>query len=151
MKTIGYASICSTLLLSACSTAPHGTGVGVPNGQVSVDDAIAARRAELQQLQALAPSSPRSLAMRDYAARVRARVHPFVVFKNPEVIPGNPSAVVYVLLGPDGMVVSARLMQSSGVPAWDSAVLSAIQQASPLPVLPDPQDRRFTITFRPKN
>jgi len=66
-----------------------------------------------------------------YAGRIRARIKPNIVFSDP--VDGNPEAVVEVKLSPDGTIVGRRLTQSSGVPAWDQAVLRAIEKTEVLP------------------
>jgi colicin import membrane protein len=66
-----------------------------------------------------------------YAGRIKARVKPNIVFT--ETVGGNPVAVVEVRAAPDGTIVGRRLAQSSGVPAWDEAVLRAIDKTEVLP------------------
>lgn len=66
----------------------------------------------------------------------------------------NPSCVVRVRLVPGGEVLEARVVRSSGNPAFDRSVESAVLKASPLPL---PQDsrlfehmRELDFTFKPK-
>lgn len=66
-----------------------------------------------------------------YAGRVAARIKPNVVFT--DVAPGNPRAEVEVRTSADGTITSRRLVKSSGNPAWDEAVLRAIDRTSTLP------------------
>jgi colicin import membrane protein len=85
-----------------------------------------------------------------YAARIRARIKPNIVFA--DELPGNPSAEVEVRTAPDGTIVGRRIVKSSGVPAWDEAVLKAIDKTEVLPrneegIVPSP----MTIIFRPKD
>ena len=84
-----------------------------------------------------------------WAGRIRARVKPNIVFT--EDVPGNPAADVEVRLSPDGTIVGMRLVKSSGVKAWDEAVLRALDKTE---VLPRDVDGRVhspvTITFKPK-
>lgn len=85
-----------------------------------------------------------------YAARIRARIKPNIVFA--EDLPHNPSAEVEVRTAPDGTIVGRRILRSSGTPAWDEAVLKAIDKTEVLPrnedgVVPSP----MIITFRPKD
>ncbi|MCE2917253.1 MAG: energy transducer TonB [Rubrivivax sp.] len=47
--------------------------------------------------------------------------------------PGNPMAEVEVRAAPGGTIVSRRIVKSSGVPAWDDAVLRAIDRTARLP------------------
>ncbi|QTN21271.1 cell envelope integrity protein TolA [Rhizobacter sp. AJA081-3] len=83
-----------------------------------------------------------------YAGRIKARIMPNIVFG--DTITGNPQATVEVKAGPDGTIIGRRLLKSSGVPAWDEAVLRAIDKTE---VLPRDTDGRvppaFEISFRP--
>ncbi|WP_296491280.1 cell envelope integrity protein TolA [Rhodoferax sp.] len=85
-----------------------------------------------------------------YAGRIIARVKPNIVFT--ESISGNPTAVVEVRAAPDGTIVARKLIQSSGVKAWDEAVLRAIDKTE---VLPRDTDGRvpspLPFSFRPKD
>jgi colicin import membrane protein len=92
---------------------------------------------------ALKSSGPSS----SYAGRIMARIKPNIVFT--DTVDGNPTATVEVKLAPDGTIVGKRLLQSSGVKAWDEAVLRAIERTE---VLPRDVDGRvpppFPIVFR---
>ncbi len=83
-----------------------------------------------------------------YAGRIKARIQPNIVFA--ENVSGNPLATVEVRLAPDGTIIAKRLVKSSGVKAWDDAVLRAIDKTE---VLPRDTDGRvpspFEIDFRP--
>ncbi|MBI2771391.1 MAG: cell envelope integrity protein TolA [Burkholderiales bacterium] len=85
-----------------------------------------------------------------YAGRIRARVKPNIVFT--EDIAGNPMADIEVRTSPDGTIVGQRVLKSSGVRAWDDAVLKAIIKTE---VLPRDVDGRvhspLIISFRPKD
>ncbi len=86
----------------------------------------------------------------NYAARIRARIKPNIVF--PDELSTNPSAEVKVRTSPDGTIVGRELIKPSGVPGWDEAVLKAIDKTEVLPrnedgVVPSP----MTIIFRPKD
>lgn len=84
-----------------------------------------------------------------YAGRIKARILPNIVFS--DTISGNPQANVEVRAAPDGTIIGRRLTRSSGVPAWDEAVLRAIDKTE---VLPRDEDGRvpssFEISFRPR-
>ena len=84
-----------------------------------------------------------------WGSRVQARVRPNIVFSDD--ISGNPKAEVEVRLAPDGTIVGKRLVKSSGVKAWDDAVLRALDKTE---VLPRDVDGRVpssvTIDFRPR-
>jgi colicin import membrane protein len=62
------------------------------------------------------------------------------------------SDLVEVKAGPDGTIIGRRLLKSSGVPAWDEAVLRAIDKTE---VLPRDTDGRvpsaMLLDFRPRD
>ena len=94
-------------------------------------------------LQAAGPSA-------SYPGRIRARVKPNIVFT--EDIATNPTAEVEVRTAPDGTIVSRKLIKSSGVTAWDEAVLKAIDKTETLPRDVDGRvPPSLVITFRPKD
>jgi colicin import membrane protein len=85
-----------------------------------------------------------------YAGRIKARIKPNIVFT--DEVSGNPLASVEVRVAPDGRIIGRRLTQSSGIPAWDEAVLRAIDKTE---VLPRDTDGRvppaMVIDFRPRD
>lgn len=86
----------------------------------------------------------------NYAGRIKARIKPHIVFA--DQIQGNPVAVVELRCGPDGRILSSRLVSGSGVPAWDSAVLRAVERTEVLPA--NEQGRVppvIEISFRPRD
>jgi colicin import membrane protein len=84
-----------------------------------------------------------------WGSRVQARVKPNIVFTDD--VSGNPKAEVEVRMAPDGTIVGKRLVKSSGVKAWDDAVLRALDKTE---VLPRDVDGRVPssviIDFRPR-
>ena len=85
-----------------------------------------------------------------YAGRIRARIKPNIVFS--EDTPGNPEAEVEVRVAPDSTIVARKLLKSSGVKAWDEAVLRAIDKTETLPRDIDGQiPPSMWIKFRPKD
>lgn len=117
------------------------------------------REEQLQRLAALAgdgaPNSTGTAAKTagpsaSYAGRIKARILPNIVFS--DTLTGNPQATVEVKAGPDGTIIGRRLIKSSGVPAWDDAVLRAIDKTE---VLPRDTDGRvpssLEISFRPRD
>ncbi|MFN3496517.1 MAG: cell envelope integrity protein TolA, partial [Hydrogenophaga sp.] len=66
-----------------------------------------------------------------YGGRVAARIKPNVVFT--DMVIGNPRAEVEVRTLPDGTITTRRIVKSSGSPAWDEAVLRAIDRTGTLP------------------
>jgi colicin import membrane protein len=85
-----------------------------------------------------------------YLGRLAARVKPNIVFT--ESVNGNTGVEVDVRTSPSGNILSARITKSSGVKAWDDAVLRAIEKTEVLP-----RDTDGTIpslipfVFRPKD
>lgn len=86
-----------------------------------------------------------------YAGKVAARVKPNIVFTDD--IAGNPMADVEVRAAPDGTILGTpRLLKSSGVKAWDDAVLKAIVKTEKLPLDTDGRaPATLIIGFRPKD
>lgn len=87
-----------------------------------------------------------------YADRVRKKIKPLIVF-NAESTPGNPAVVVLVDLAPDGMILKRTVTSPSGDPAWDRAVLLAIDRAESLPRDENGKIpmRQIKLTFKPKD
>lgn len=65
----------------------------------------------------------------------------------PDNLKGNPQVRCLVKLLPTGEVLSVRVTQSSGNPAYDDAVVRAIEKSSPLPL---PSDREARAAFVPE-
>lgn len=85
-----------------------------------------------------------------YGARVVARIKPNVIFTGR--VNGNPAAVVEVKTAPDGKIIGRRLVQSSGIPMWDDAVLRAIERTDRLPKDENGSiPSAMQITFRPND
>jgi colicin import membrane protein len=77
-------------------------------------------------------------------------IRPNIVFT--DVVQGNPAAEVEVTTNPAGDIVGRKLRSSSGSPAWDEAVLRAIDRTGALPRdtngrVPSP----MLIRFKPKD
>lgn len=118
------------------------------------------RKEQLARMQALAagtgsPTSQGTAATSkgpsaSYAAKIAARIKPNIVFT--DVVSGNPAAEAYVRVAPDGTIVSVKLTKSSGVQAWDDAVIRAIEKTERIPrdvdgtIVP-----AFPIRFSPKD
>lgn len=66
-----------------------------------------------------------------YAGRIKARIRPNVTFT--ETVAGNPVVEVEIRTSPDGTILSQKISKSSGVPAWDNAVLRGIEKTEVLP------------------
>lgn len=86
-----------------------------------------------------------------YGGRVAAKIKGNIVF--PDDIPGNPMADIEFRTSPDGSIVGTpRIVKSSGIKAWDEAVVNAIIKTE---TLPRDVDGRippvFSMGFRPKD
>ena len=66
-----------------------------------------------------------------YTGRIVARVRPNIFY--PDRRGANATAEVQVRAAPDGTILGRTLVKSSGVPAWDSAVLRALDKTEVLP------------------
>ncbi len=85
-----------------------------------------------------------------YAGRIVGAVRPNIVFTDAPV--GNPTADVEVRTLPDGTIASRRLVKSSGNPAWDDAVLKALDRTARLPRDEDGRvPATLVIGFRPRD
>lgn len=83
-----------------------------------------------------------------YAGRVQAKVRPNIVFT--ENLSADIITDVEVRSGPDGTIVSRKVIKSSGNNGWDEAVLKALDKTESLPRdadgrIPSP----LVIGFRP--
>lgn len=87
-----------------------------------------------------------------YKGRLAALFKRNINFPNADAISGNPKAIVQVKVSPAGVILSRELTKSSGVPAWDQAVLRAVDRAERIPldengkVVPE-----FPVEFGPKD
>ena len=68
-----------------------------------------------------------------YSGRLAALFRKNISFASPESINGNPKATVEVRVSASGLILSSRLQSSSGVPAWDNAVLRAVEKTERIP------------------
>ena len=70
-----------------------------------------------------------------YLGRLRARVRPNITFPESQLqaVKGNPEAEVEVTCSATGEITSKKLIRSSGNPAWDAAVMNAIEKTGTLP------------------
>lgn len=85
-----------------------------------------------------------------YMGRIVGRIKPNIVFT--ESVTGNPRAEVEIRVSPTGTILSAKISQSSGVKAWDDAVVRAIEKTEVLPKDVDGTiPTSMTIGFRPKD
>ena len=113
-------------------------------------DEEAAEAATLtQQAEARAAASRRQAeaasAIAQYRDLISAKVRGNT--RLPDNLAGNPEVRIRVRLLPTGEVQSVQLTRSSGNPAYDDAVLRAIEKSSPLPL---PADRDARAAFVPE-
>lgn len=66
-----------------------------------------------------------------YAGRVKARIKPNI--RPIQAYPDNLATDVELHLGPDGTILSRRVVNSSGNPGWDQEALKAIDRTGVLP------------------
>ncbi|RDI29437.1 protein TonB [Pseudacidovorax intermedius] len=84
-----------------------------------------------------------------YAQSITDAVRPYIIFGDP--VSGNPAAEVTLQLAVDGRIEQYRLTRSSGVAAWDAAVLRAMARVPSLPADRDGKvPPQMVIAFRPK-
>ena len=107
--------------------------------------------AQARREQAAAASAAQGKSDAEAIARIRSRIRNFIVL--PQELHGNPEAEFDVVVLPGGDVLSVKLVKSSGVAAYDSAVERAILKAQPLPVPSEPASfarfRNLHLKFRP--
>ena len=87
-----------------------------------------------------------------YKNRLAALFKRNIVFSNVDSIQGNPKAEVQVKVSSTGLIMSARLSKSSGVTAWDEAVLRAVEKTERIPL--DENGKvvsDFPVGFGPKD
>lgn len=106
---------------------------------------------QMAQLKAEQSSAARASGLAGYADKVRMKIRSNVVL--PPNLAGNPSAVFMLTQLPSGEVVAIKMLKSSGVPAYDSAIERAILKSSPLPLPDDKSDfqRELKLTFCPQD
>jgi colicin import membrane protein len=82
-----------------------------------------------------------------YKAAIVTRIRSFLNYPGQEDV----EAVYTISQLPSGEVLGVRRVKSSGVPAYDTAIESAIRNASPLPKRKDGTvEREITATFKLK-
>lgn len=88
----------------------------------------------------------------NYKGRLSAVFKRNISFSNIDSIQGNPKAVVQVKVSPNGLIISFNLTKSSGVPAWDDAVLRAVEKTERIPLDEDGKVvPEFPVQFGPKD
>ena len=87
-----------------------------------------------------------------YKSKLAALFKRNITFSNVDSIQGNPRAIVQVKVSSTGLIMSSRLTKSSGIPAWDEAVLRAVEKAERFPL--DENGKvvtDFPVDFGPKD
>lgn len=120
-------------------------------GEAAANAARAAKQAAAQA--ASARQSALSQSIGKYRDLISATVRGHT--RLPDNLSGNPQVRCLVKLLPTGDVVGVRVTQSSGNPAYDAAVVRAIEQSSPLPLPPEREARaafvpELSLTHRPQ-
>ena len=116
--------------------------------QRAAQEAKARADAEIRA-RAQAEANARAAAQADWIRRIQSKIRGNVTL--PPGMPGNPEAVFEVIQLPTGEILDAKLVKSSGVPAYDEAVSRAILKSSPLP-RPERSEmfqRVLQLRFRP--
>jgi colicin import membrane protein len=105
---------------------------------------LALERSQLVEAKAMAAAAAaREKMVDDFRVRISLKIRGLV--RLPPNLSGNPEAVFKVRLLPNGEVLKAELVKSSGQPAYDQEVERAILKASPLPL---PPEREAAASFR---
>ncbi len=104
---------------------------------------------EARQAQARAAATARQTELAQAVGRHREMISAKVRGNTrlPDNLKGNPEVRCLVKLLPTGEVQNVRVTQSSGDPAYDEAVVRAIEKSSPLPL---PNDRDARAAFVPE-
>jgi len=85
----------------------------------------------------------------NYASRIRAAIVPYIAWA--EEVPGSPVADVEIRTSPDGTIVQAKLLKSSGVESWDQSVQTALAKVGRIPVDVNGQvPPVLVMSFRPR-
>jgi len=126
--------------------------VAILDEQQKLAQEVKARaEAEARKRAAAEAAAAQLKALEGYKRKISQKIRGYIVL--PPGINGNPEAAYSVTVVPGGEVLDVKLVKSSGVPAYDSAVERAIQAASPLPMPTDPdmfqQLRQMNFRFRP--
>lgn len=120
----------------AAKTPPKATPVPTQASGQSSAEREAQRKAAMQRMMkdlgSLGTSEKSAGPSTSYAAKLRARIIPNITFLMDEGS-GNPTAFVEIRCAPDGTILSRRLLEPSGSPAWDKAVLDGVDKTRSLP------------------
>lgn len=93
----------------------------------------AAMQRMMKDLGSLGTSEQSAGPSASYQGKIRSRIIPNITFLMDEGN-GNPTAWVEIRCAPDGTILSRRLLDPSGSPAWDKAVLDGVDKTRSLPL-----------------
>ena len=112
--------------------------------QRTLEEALAADSSQLQasRAAALRASEIDKLVAR-YQDMISAKIRDNT--RLPDKLPGNPQVQFKLMVLPSGEIVKITLTKTSGIAAFDQAVLRGIEKSSPLPL---PADRAAAERFR---
>lgn len=112
---------------------------------------VARERAELERRAAAAAADSESRQVQQYALRIATAVRSKILL--PPGVNSNAKAEFDVTIALTGLVVSSKMITSSGHAAYDAAIYRAIEAAQPLPVPSDPElfqrVSELRLVFRP--
>jgi colicin import membrane protein len=98
--------------------------------------------------------APRSTGPRGdpgYGSAIKAKIDSNKSYIGDTNVPGNPRVSFKVTQLPTGEVIGIRMIKSSGIPAFDTAMENAINKSSPLPRKKDGSvDREIELEFNLK-
>jgi colicin import membrane protein len=84
-----------------------------------------------------------------YIAKLARRINPQIVWHGTG---SRLRTTIAIQCAPDGKLLSVTIVQSSGNPSWDEAVLQAIRNSDPLPVDTNGKAREhFNLTVHSKS
>jgi TonB family protein len=116
---------------------------------------VCSKQRERQDARNRVESQQRTLQQKtvdEFMAQIQASIRSHIVI--PANMSGNPEVIYHVVLFANGTLINTTLAKSSGVPAYDEAVLRAMHAAEPLPLPRDPElfqqaFRELRLAFRP--
>ncbi len=117
--------------------------------QNMMNEELASESRQIKQMESRAAASKRAAevarSVGQYKNMISAKVRGNT--RLPDNLKGNPQVKCLVKLMPTGEVLDVRVIQGSGIPAYDDAVERAIRKSSPLPL---PEDRDARAAFVPE-
>jgi colicin import membrane protein len=85
-----------------------------------------------------------------YAASIQAAIRPNITF-DADSVSGNPAVEIQVGLKPDGTIINASIVKTSGVRSWDTAATRALEKTERLPKEENGRTpSTLLITLRPR-